>query len=113
MTLRRHIDPANDPGTGRFWFVMSMALPVGFIIAYPINWWLVADHLKHGMIDHPSEEADRRDGGGRRGRNEDGRRRGGWETGDAEAQKPSPSVAAMSVLSFMALTAGLALAFAG
>lgn len=33
-----------------FWFVMSMALLVGFILAYPINWWLVARGLKHGMM---------------------------------------------------------------
>jgi len=25
-------------------------LLVGFIIAYPMNWWLVAHHLKHGMM---------------------------------------------------------------
>ena len=28
---------------------MSMALLVGFIVALPMNWWLVARHLKHGM----------------------------------------------------------------
>ena len=33
-----------------FWFVMSMALLAGFIVAYPINWWLVARGLKHGMM---------------------------------------------------------------
>ena len=33
-----------------FWFVMSMALIVGFTFAYPINWWLVSTGLKHGMI---------------------------------------------------------------
>jgi hypothetical protein len=33
-----------------FWFVMSMALLTGFIVAYPINWWLVARGLKHGMM---------------------------------------------------------------
>ena len=26
-----------------------MALLAGFIVAYPMNWWLVARHLKHGM----------------------------------------------------------------
>jgi Domain of unknown function (DUF4396) len=36
--------------TPRFWFVMSMGLLVGFAIAYPMNWWLVANHLKHGMM---------------------------------------------------------------
>jgi hypothetical protein len=33
-----------------FWFVMSMALLTGFVVAYPINWWLVAKGLKHGMM---------------------------------------------------------------
>lgn len=39
-----------DPLVPGFWFVMSMALIVGFVVAYPINWWLVANGLKHGMI---------------------------------------------------------------
>src|SRR5436190_689208 len=45
--------PATASASSRspsFWFVMSMGLLVGFIIAYPMNWWLVAHHLKHGMI---------------------------------------------------------------
>jgi len=29
---------------------MSMALLVGAILAYPMNWWLVSYHLKHGMM---------------------------------------------------------------
>ncbi len=33
-----------------FWFVMSMALLAGFVLSYPINWWLVAKGLKHGMM---------------------------------------------------------------
>jgi hypothetical protein len=37
------------PLTLAFWFVMSMALLAGFIMAYPINWWLVAKGIKHGM----------------------------------------------------------------
>jgi Domain of unknown function (DUF4396) len=39
-----------SPLTPDFWFVMSMALLTGFIVAYPINWWLVANGLKHGMM---------------------------------------------------------------
>jgi len=39
-----------DPQTPEFWFVMSMALTVGFVVAYPMNWWLVAKGLKHGMM---------------------------------------------------------------
>ena len=47
-----HIAIGEMPGplTPEFWFVMSMALLVGFIVAFPINWWLVARGLKHGMM---------------------------------------------------------------
>lgn len=42
----------GDPGpaTGAFWFIMSIGLTVGFLVAYPINWWLIARGLKHGMM---------------------------------------------------------------
>ena len=43
MTLRRHVASADNPMTPQFWFVMSMGLLVGFILAYPMNWWLVAN----------------------------------------------------------------------
>jgi hypothetical protein len=39
----------RSPLTAAFWFVMSMALLAGFVVAYPINWWLVSKNLKHGM----------------------------------------------------------------
>jgi hypothetical protein len=41
---------SRDPLAPPFWFIMSMSLLVGFITAYPMNWWLVSRHLKHGMI---------------------------------------------------------------
>src|SRR5262245_40254670 len=50
MALKSRIPSAADPATPQFWFVMSMGLLVGFIVAYPMNWWLVAHHLKHGMM---------------------------------------------------------------
>lgn len=40
---------AMDPTNLRFWGVMSLASLVGLVLAYPINWWLVANKLKHGM----------------------------------------------------------------
>jgi hypothetical protein len=40
----------DDPARPEFWFIMSMALLVGFITAYPMNWWMVSNHMKHGMI---------------------------------------------------------------
>jgi hypothetical protein len=39
-----------SPLAPAFWFVMSMAMLAGFVVAYPMNWWLVAKGLKHGMI---------------------------------------------------------------
>lgn len=41
---------SQDPARPAFWFLMSMALLVGFLFAYPMNWWLVANHMKHGML---------------------------------------------------------------
>ena len=114
MTLRRHVDLAGDPAQARFWFVMSMALLVGFIVTYPMNWWLVANRLKHGMMTvRPKKEAAGMamsmgaDGGTAMG----GR---GMMGGMAMhgAHKPSPSVSTMTVLSFVALAVGLALALA-
>lgn len=46
----RSVSGSDDPTRPQFWFIMSMALIVGFICAYPINWWLVANHMKHGMM---------------------------------------------------------------
>lgn len=45
-----NIPGSESPQGATFWFVMSIALLTGAIIAYPINWWLVAHHLKHGMM---------------------------------------------------------------
>ncbi len=38
------------PGQPSFWFVLSISLTLGFVVAYPLNWWLVAAGLKHGML---------------------------------------------------------------
>ncbi|MFN2570778.1 MAG: DUF4396 domain-containing protein [Gemmatimonadales bacterium] len=38
------------PGEPLFWFVMSLGIVAGFAIAYPINVWLVAQGMKHGLM---------------------------------------------------------------
>jgi hypothetical protein len=114
MTLRQRVDLAGDPAHARFWFVMSMALLVGFIVAYPMNWWLVANHLKHGMMTvRPKNEMagmamSMGDGGMLMPMGSGGEMGGAAMDG---ANKPSPSVPTMTVLSFVALAAGLGLAF--
>lgn len=59
MTFAMAGTPASrDPSGPGFWFIMSMALVAGFITAYPINWWLVSRHMKHGMITvQPRDES--------------------------------------------------------
>lgn len=37
------------PDSVRFWGVMSLAILVGGVVAYPVNVWLVQKGLKHGM----------------------------------------------------------------
>ena len=44
------VEGANSPFGAAFWFIMSLALLVGFLCTYPMNWWLVTRHLKHGMM---------------------------------------------------------------
>lgn len=50
MAILTTQDPsAMEPTSGRFWGVMALATVVGGLLAYPVNWWLVASGLKHGM----------------------------------------------------------------
>ena len=60
MTLAmKRVPMGHHPSGPAFWFIMSMALLVGFITAYPMNWWLVSRHLKHGMmtVRRPNESS--------------------------------------------------------
>jgi hypothetical protein len=41
---------AMDPRELLYWGVMSLAIGVGFVTAYPVNWWLVTKGLKHGLM---------------------------------------------------------------
>jgi Domain of unknown function (DUF4396) len=50
ILLMTRLPGGDSPQGAVFWFVMSMALLAGSLIAYPMNWWLVAHHLKHGMM---------------------------------------------------------------
>jgi Domain of unknown function (DUF4396) len=109
MTLRRHIASASDPTTPHFWFVMSMGLLVGFIVAYPMNWWLVANHLKHGMMTVRPTKADA--GAQNQSAHADGAPHAGHEMSMGAGATPRPSIRLMTLLSFLALAAGLTIAF--
>jgi hypothetical protein len=114
MILRMHVAAADNPAAPAFWFVMSMGLLVGFIIAYPMNWWLVANHLKHGMMTVRPAAAAGTNGathgamkGGMAGDMEGSMEHSGMAM--AAGAPPSPSIPVMTVLSFVALAVGLAL----
>ncbi len=49
VILMTHNVSAMEPTSIRFWGTMSLASLVGLAAAYPVNWWLVATDLKHGM----------------------------------------------------------------
>ena len=98
MILRTQLGRGADPTTAAFWFIMSMALLVGAVFAYPMNWWLIGYHLKHGMMTvrpataSPVAAAPTRP----------------VKTMAMDAAvKPQPAVPVMALLSFLALTAGL------
>lgn len=38
-----------DVATPQFWFMMQIAMVLGFATAYPANWWLVRRGIKHAM----------------------------------------------------------------
>lgn len=61
--MMHRIEGAGDPFHMAFWFTMSMALVVGFAFAYPINWWLVVNNMKHGMLTVRPEDAAAKHGG--------------------------------------------------
>jgi hypothetical protein len=48
---------SESPLAASFWFRMSLASIVGGLAAYPINYWLVKNHLKHGCMTLPNADA--------------------------------------------------------
>lgn len=114
----QRVPGSHDPIGPTFWFIMSMALLVGFITAYPMNWWLVSRHMKHGMMTRrsPSEPV----GGGIHeglhgnhipGEDAGGVRGHGKSTPDGDAISVSNKARAwMTILSFVVFGVGLSIA---
>jgi hypothetical protein len=50
VVLMHKLPGADNPYHPVFWGVMSVATMAGMITAYPINSWMVARGLKHGMM---------------------------------------------------------------
>lgn len=114
MVATKSIPTGRDPTGPAFWFIMSMALLIGFITAYPMNWWLVSRHMKHGMMTVPSpdeplsSEADQS--------MQDNQTPGGHSAPpkpmDSDMKPVANSVLAwMTILSFLVFGSGLFIAF--
>ena len=57
LLMMSSIEGATEVSSPRFWFSMSMASLAGGIVAFPINHWLVRNHLKHGCMTLPGADA--------------------------------------------------------
>ncbi len=100
--MKPAIAGSDDPLRPEFWFVISMALIVGFIFAYPMNWWLVSNGMKHGMITVINTKDNEMAGHG--GMNMEHQEHDHSQM----AEKPSISrIAKMTVFSILCLVAGV------
>jgi FtsP/CotA-like multicopper oxidase with cupredoxin domain len=92
-----------------FWFVMSLGVTVGFMIAYPVNVWLVAKGMKHGLMtvrasehegsDH-AHSHDEHAGHGAMGQEHD-------KHDNVPEQVTHPQIIALTGVTFLALLAGM------
>lgn len=56
LLMMSAIEGATEASSPRFWFCMSMATLAGGVVAFPINYWLVSHHLKHGCMTLPDAD---------------------------------------------------------
>jgi len=47
--FRRGLGVRLEPSMPEFWFMMQIAMMVGFATSYPVNWWLIRARLKEAM----------------------------------------------------------------
>jgi hypothetical protein len=111
VILRTTFAGTTDVASVRFWIVLSLAVLVGLVVAYPVNVWLVANHLKHGMGTvrafggggEPISHALAANVGG-------GTSMGAMSMEMAEPSVTRAQLAAVAVLTLTALAAGVLLA---
>lgn len=108
---------AMHPSSLRFWGVMSLSTLIGFVTSYPVNVWLVAVGLKHGM----GTEKVLGEGGSpmpAHGAMKMGNAESGPVPDDGKsapghsmpARATTPQIAAMTLLSILMLAAGVLVA---
>jgi hypothetical protein len=105
VILKHHLQGGDDPLQPLFWFVMGMAAIVGGITAYPINSWLVRNHLKHGCMTLPDADAPAPELGHKSMEKTDmpGMEMGGEDKPMAMGSLPMPKALAIIVATFACL----------
>jgi len=99
---KAHVPGSESALSPAFWFIMSMALLAGFIAAYPMNWWLVSNHLKHGMMT----VRPRKNEGG-----QSGSEHGGGMSGMPMKSVSTFEILKITVLSFGIMVLGIAIGY--
>jgi hypothetical protein len=116
VVFKARVPGGANPASPAFWFIMSMALLVGFITAYPMNWWLVARKLKHGMLTvRPAEAEGTSDHGmpAMHHHSQSGHEREmGEHSGHLAPAVSSVTIAMVTLLSFLIMAGGIAVAIA-
>jgi hypothetical protein len=115
MILKSQVPGSTSPLSPAFWFIMSMALMAGFIAAYPMNWWLVARQLKHGMLTvRPAAAAAHEGMAGMQHQSPGAHQMGAMSepSGHAAPAVPATTIQVVIVLSFLIMAAGIAIATA-
>jgi FtsP/CotA-like multicopper oxidase with cupredoxin domain len=94
------------PGEPLFWFVMSLGVVAGFFVAYPINVWLVARRMKHGLmtVREPGDSTSHT--GHEAGKPQHGNH-GGAKKHDPLAQPTRTQLAALTGCTLLLLFAGM------
>ena len=41
--------PKLEPNQPAYWYMMQIAMLIGFVTAYPANWWLIRKGVKEAM----------------------------------------------------------------
>ena len=96
---------AMQPSSLLFWGVMSLGVFVGFLVAYPVNVWMVKRGLKHGLMTKRNSEQKH---GGEHGSHQikQGRGHAGHEM-KMKSDATVPQIAAVASVTTLMLLAGL------
>ncbi len=100
---------AMQPGELLFWGVMSFGVAAGFLAAYPVNVWMVARRLKHGLMTERKGGTKKRSGDHAQhagGPGEDGGH-GGHGGHAMKSDATRPQLAAVAGVSLLSLVIGM------